>query len=404
MNRHLQHLFIIAVFVTTALYAQHNQPRNRGESYFGCLNANTPGPGNIWLSTFAVSHIWDDSPVTTDTLRKTSSEGDVPSRRWISNVRAFPEISLQAGITDFISVQVASRLLSFGFTPGWYRGGIKCTWPNNQDIRFHGFGLSVDYVYQTRESTPSLGGYIGFMPEGFVVKGGNLETRFLYEVDFLSKRSTIPVRFLLNGGLRLPIDKRRELFQFLMTTCVVYSGHNYDFFAQYSLESFNNIAEPLTIDQEGHKRFLVWFSENPMYVTFGGNIRYENGITLSLAVPLLLSVNQESRMRYQDCIELNRNETPGLFSYEKSHGIVDPFDPWFVKWKINASISIPLRFKMTSSEMMRNYLLLKNIKSDKKIDIDRRIQSQQEQNGESEDEEDQRRLEDIKRKREKLKK
>ena len=407
MNRYL-HVVCATVLLCTAagLYAQHNQPRNRGESYYHCMNANTPGPGNIWISAFAVGHVWDDSPLTTDTSQnRTESDDGSPSRRWVSSVRAFPEFYLQAGITDFLSVHAASRVLSYGFTPGWYRGGIKCTWPNNQDIRFQGFGLSIDYLYNTRESSPSLGGYIGFMPEGFVVKGGNLETRLLYELDLLPKYSSLPLRLLFNSGLRLPLDKRQELFQILMTACVVYSGHSYDFFAQYSVESFNNITEPLAIRQEGNKRFLVWFSENPMYVTLGGNIRYENGVTLSLAVPLLLSVNQGSRMRYEDCLELNRDMTPGLYSYEKSHGIVDPFDPWFVKWKISGSISIPLRFKMTASEMMRNYLLLKNKKDVKKIDIDRRLESQQEQeqDKESEKEADRRRLEEIKRKRKQLK-
>jgi hypothetical protein len=389
----------IVILWCQAGFAGQNQRRNRGESYYDCRNSNTPGPGNIWLSLHALSHVWDNSPVTTDTL---AAEADGSDRKWVSNVRAFPEFSIQAGVTDFLSVQAGSRLLSYGFRPGWYKGGIKCTWPNNKTLRFHGFGLSLDYLYLTRESSPSLGGYVGFMPEGFVVKGGNLESLLIYELDFLPKYSVIPVRLLFNGGVRIPLEKRRELYQMLMKACVVYSGHNFDFFAQYSIEAFNNITSPAIIDQEGNKRFLVWFSENPMYATLGGNIRYENGVTLSLAVPLLLSVNQGSGMRYDDCVELNRKETPGLFTYEKEHGIVDPFDPWYVRWKITGTISIPLRFKMTGSEMMRNYLLLKNKKADKKIDIDSRIEEQESPDTQNEEEDTKRRLEEIKKKRKKM--
>lgn len=392
-------LFSIVLLMYQAGFATQNQRRNRGESFYDCRGSNTPGPGNIWLSLQAIGHVWDNSSVTTDTSTAATDGSD---RKWVSNVRAFPEFSIQAGVTDFLSVHAGSRVLSFGFSPGWFRGGVKCTWPNNNNLRFHGFGLSLDYLYQIRESSPSLGGYIGFMPEGFVVKGGNVESLVIYELDFLQKYSVIPVRLLLNGGIRIPLEKRQELHQMLIKACVVYSGHNFDFFAQYSIEAFNNIITPVPISQENNKRFLVWFSENPMYATLGGNIRYGNGITLSLAVPLLLSVNQGSRMRYDDCMELNRKETPGLFTYEKEHGIVDPFDPWYVKWKITGTISIPLRFKMTASEMMRNYLLLKNKKADKKIDIDHRIEEQESRETAGEEEDTKRRLEEIKKKRKKI--
>lgn len=405
MNSQSTILFVLACLVITAINtpAQRNQRRNRGESFYQCQNSNTAGPGDVWVSLRALGHIWDDNPISMDSVTQ-NTDGGAAARRWVSNIRAFPEIYLQGGITEYLSVHASSRILSYGFVPGWFSGGVKMTLPNNLELRFNGIGVSFDYRYQTREAGPSLGGYTGFMPEGFVVKGHTLETVFIYELDLLPRLSFLPLRLLGNAGLRQPLSKRHDLRQLLINLCVVYSGYGFDFFAQYNLESFNNIFGPLPIEDQS-KKFFVWFSENPMYFTFGGNVRYDNGITLSLAVPLLLSVNKGSRMRWEDNAALHRQETGGPFRYEIDHGIVDPFDPWFVKWKIVGTLSFPIRFKMSGAEMMRNYLLLKNRKQAKKIDIDDRLHLQEESTPSDEKKERddaKRRLEEIKKKRETL--
>ncbi len=392
-------LWMLAAAAT--VHPQQNQRRDRGETFYLSRNSNTTGQGNIWVSLRAVGHIWDDAPIAMES-RNTASD-DLSPRRWVSNIRAFPEITLQAGILDFLSINAESRVLSYGFEPGYFGGGVKATWPNNQEIRMHGVGLSLQYRYQMRETAPTLGGYIGFMPEGFVVKGSSIETKVHYEFDLLPRLTILPIRLLASSGFRVPLQQRRELSQFLTDACIVYSGYGFDFFAQYSLEAFNNLIHPIEIEQPG-KRFLVWFSENPMYATLGGNVRYDNGITLSLAVPILLSTNQGSRMRREDQTELQHRESNGIFTYEKEHKIVDPFDPWFVKWKIAATLTFPLHFHMTGTEMMRNYLLLKNRRIEKKIDIDSRIKLDEgaSQDKEQQEQEDaKRRLEKIKKQREK---
>jgi hypothetical protein len=403
MNKRILLLFLLWLLQSVpAFAANQNQKRNRGESFYHCMNSNTPGVGNFWVSLNVVGHVWDDSPIDMDEASEFQDAGS-SARRWVSNIRAFPEMYLQGGILDFLSAHAYSRPLSYGFKPGWFGGGIKCTWPNNQDIRLHGLGLAIDYKYQLRETTPTLGGYIGFMPEGFVVKGHNLEIQALHELDLIPLNSYLPIRVLTNAGVRLPLSKRQELFQLLATICAVYSGYGFDFYAQYSIESFWNIFEPKEVKQPG-KTFLLWFSENPMYVTLGGDIRYNNGITLSLAVPILLSVNQGSHMRPEDIKELITRADNGIYTYEKEHGIVDPFDPWYVKWKICGSITFPIRFEMTSTEMRRNFLILKNRKKGRKIDIDTRIRSQDEKESDEKNkkEDEKHRLEEIKKKREQL--
>ena len=403
MNRLKKTVVItVALFAVAASVAGgQNQRRNRGEIFYHCMSANTPGMGNIWLDLSAVGHIWDDSPLTTDT---SASAATAVKRRWVSNIRAFPEVRMTAGVTDFIAVDAESRVLSYGFEPGFFSAGLRATWPDNKDLRLNGYALSVMYKYIVRERGPSLGGYTGFMPEGFGIKGNNIEARALYELDILPVQSRLPVRLCVNAGFRLPLDKRQELWQTLFDATAVYSGHGFDFFAGYTVESFTNMFSPIEIEQGG-KRFLVWFGENPMYFNLGGNMRYENGVTLSMTVPLLLSVNHGSRMRRDDMVELIHHQSNGIFTYEKDRGVRDPFDPWFVKWKVAGTLTIPLRFRMTGAEMMRNYLLLKNRREQKVIDIDSRMGGSVEPSGKAkaeENEDDRQRLEKIRKKREEL--
>lgn len=372
MKRLLPVIIIFLLTLTCTACAQGNQKRNRGESFFNLRNSNTAGSGNIWLSLRGVGHVWDDDPVKMDTSKKIN-------RKWISNVRAFPEIRIEGGVLNFMSVSVESRLLSYGFKPGYVSCALKMTTPDNLDLRLNGFALELTYLHQFIESNPTLGGYQGFMPEGFVVKGNSIEMRFLYELDLLARFSSIPVRFLVNLGTRIPLRKDRlECFQVLGNTGLIYSRYGIDFYTLFSIEAFNNLFGPLIIKEPIDKNIAVYFSENLMYLTLGGNVRYDNGCVLSVSAPLLVSKNRESRMRVEDLVELHRNSRSEMFGDEKRRGIKDPFDPWFVKWKIAGSITFPLRFRMTSTELMRNYLLFKNRKDQRRIDIDQKIGAEEE--------------------------
>ena len=104
------HYYHISACHNFSAGAQGNQKRNRGESFFNLRNSNTTGFGNIWLSLRGVGHVWDDDPVKLDS----SSKAD---RKWISNVRAFPELRIEGGVLNFLSVSVESRFLSYGFKP-----------------------------------------------------------------------------------------------------------------------------------------------------------------------------------------------------------------------------------------------------------------------------------------------
>ncbi|NLD99723.1 MAG: hypothetical protein GX640_07600 [Fibrobacter sp.] len=391
-------LTVFAVFLLLDLSAGTNMKRDRGVSFYNCLNSNTSSHGNIWITASVTGHVWDNSSKSMD------SNVTVNKEKWLSNVRGFPELETHLGLFNIGTFFIESRVVSYGFKPGWISTGLKLTIPNNQELRLHGAGLLLKYTYQFSESNPSLGGYSGFMPEGFVVKGHNMEIKMLYEFDLISRMSSFPLRVLFNGGVRVPFAKERlNRTQIVANTGFVYSGYRYDFYVLYSLESFWNFFNPAIIDGAG-KKIAVYFSENPMYLTLGGDVRYENGMTLSLSIPLLLSVNQQSKMSVEDLIELHRKTNPALFADEKKRGIVDPFDPWFVKWKIVGSVTFPLRFRTSSAEMMRNYLMLKNRKDVQKIDIDQKILNDKNSNDEynNQTKEDRIRLEEINRRRSEL--
>lgn len=377
-------LLCLSLFVT----AQNNQKRDRGESFYKCENSNTSGPGDIWVSVTGVGLVWDNPPK--------DSNPDKSEHHWISNARGFPEAKVQAGITDFLSLNLESRLLSWGFKPGWVTSALKFTLPNNKELRFHGFAAELKYRYQFI-GNPTLGGYEGFMPEEYVTKGSSIDVRLFYELDFLARFTNLPLRFLFNDGFRIPLVKDKlNMTQMISDAGLIYTGYGFDFFVLYTGEFFKNFAGPLIIKQDT-KKFGVFFSENPMYLTLGGDVRYDNGLVLSLAIPILTTVNHGSALK--DLGKLNRHDPAFKEEWEK-YGITDPFDPWYVQWKIVLTLSYPIRFKMSSTEMMRNFLILKNRKGEKKIDIDSRLQGIDENNGKTSKEDAKKRLEEIKKRRE----
>jgi hypothetical protein len=238
----------------------------------------------------------------------------------------------------------------------------------------------MKYLWNSPWDTfPSVAGYrvgtTGFAPEGFIVDGSNLQCKVVYDMDFLKRFSWLPVKFAVNTGMRIPLKKAQFVHpQFLFSTALLYTDIGFDFFAEYSLEAFNNLLKPKAIANLGHPKAEIHFWENPMYCTLGGRIRYAGGVTLFACVPFLLSANVGSAMTSTDKRLLNQARGPGdLFYDEHSRGVSDPFDPWFAKWKIVGEVSIPVFYKQTGSEMMRNFLLLKNRNEKQKIDIDERL-------------------------------
>ncbi|MBD3422694.1 MAG: hypothetical protein GF398_21475 [Chitinivibrionales bacterium] len=361
---------VLSILLTLACLqsvdAQQYQKRSRGEGLYQCVNANTVGHLNIWTSLRAIGFIWDNP---FDREKQKEIETVVQN-----NIFGFPELSAEIGFFNIASLIVDTRALTYGFRYGSYGFGAKFTWPNNKDIRAHGPGLLIKYEHQLVNSTPTLGGYIGFMPEGYIAGGGNLRLTALYNLDALALFSKLPLSLFVNTGINLPLDQQyRKYSTYRINTGIAFIGLGADFFIEYSLEAFfGTIGEPKLITQAkpAYRKFEVAFSENKMYLTLGARIRYDNGLVLYGAAPLLISRNWGSAMTNDDKYKLQQKLD---FSNEDARGVTDPFDPWYAKWKIVGSISFPLRFRQTGAEMRRSFLLMKNRKDRKRINIDERL-------------------------------
>lgn len=378
--------------------------RNRGEGFYQTVNSNTPGAGNSWITPEASFFIWaNKSPDTTNAVSSTKP-GYFP----------FAALSSETGILNNASLIMESRLLSYSRNNRLQFGNIaaggKLTLPDNRQIRFHGLGLELKYIWNYPGDTfPSLAGYrlgaTGFAPEGYIVSGSNFQFKAIYDADFIGLYSWLPIKIAVNAGMRIPLKKAGyAVSQYLFSTAISYNGLQYDAFAEYYIEAFNNLTGPIKFVNPEHT-IEVHFAENPMYISLGGRIRYNNGVTLYACIPFLVSANVGSAMTTEDLVLLNRSTGKGSVYYdEKSRGITDPFDPWFAKWKIIARISFPLFYKQTGSEMMRNFLLLKNKKDGKKIDIDDQLKTFDKKKNLQSDEEKERkkRLDEIQKRREQI--
>lgn len=391
---------IILTFCCLAVtFSQTSLKRSRGEGLYQTINSNTIGAENIWIGFKALGFFWDSD----------QSKENRPEPF------AFPELKAEFGILDFLSANIESRILSYSWKFGWIKVGTKFTLLDNKDIRLHSIGLKLDYQHRFLTNfASSIAGYhnsngTGFCPEGFIVRGGNAKILVLYDIDLLSKFSWLPVKISTNFGINFSLSQEfYDYSQYLINCGVIYAGLTADVFIEYSLQAFINTNNGYTKfdfywpgwynPANAHKVWEVAFSENPMYLSIGGRVRYSNGVVLYGVVPLLLSRNKGSAMTEEDKIGLKHGEFPD----EVLRGITDPFDPWYPRWKIILELSYPIRYKQTSKEMQRNFILLKNRKDKTKIDIDERIKLKIEGSDEDDEEDKKRRLEEIKKRKKQI--
>lgn len=381
----------ILIILLLALSLQATNKRSRGEGLYQVQSANTIGHGNIWAEFTALGFIWDSG-----------EKNEL-------NPLAFPEISIEGGLFDKASIYLQSRLLSYGWKFDWISIGAKFTFFKNKNLNLHNLGAIVEYKHRFLKEFSSIGGYriegTGFSPEGFIVEKGSITIKALYDLDLIVKNSRLPFKVYGNLGARIHLNKDfLDYSQYLIDIGFSFSGTTADVFIEYSLNAFfNTNTDPKKFSYDwGWDRNKTWevaFTENPMYITLGGRIRYSKGAVLYGAVPLLLSYNQGSDITYGGDSQKIKEDFPD----ENARGITDPFDPWYAKWKVILKLSYPIRYRQTSSELKRSFLLRKNRKVKKKIDIDERLNILEEEDKQKAEELDrQKRLEEIRKKREEI--
>ena len=392
------------VLAAAALAFCQGPMRSRSDGMYQVASSNTVGAGNSWLTARFIGFLWDSKP---------DSAG-------AAEMFPFLEVSSETGIFDFASLQIASRVLSYSWSNWMQFGNVsaaaKFTLPGRRELRLNGCGLELKYVYNVQDKFPSLGGYrvggTGFNAEGYITQGSVFQFKVLYDADFISRISWLPLKIGVNAGMRIPLARETDptahyiLNQYLFAAGISYVGLLFDVFAEYSLEAFNNFTGPVKISGLSSvpgRVMEVSFAENPMYLALGGRIRFDKGIQLYLCVPFLLSRNVGSSMTTADNVRFN---TTNAFADEKSRGVNSPFDPWFAQWKVAAELSFPIFYRRTGSEMVRNFLLLKGVSRQKKFDIDRVLRQSGAPGdtlGVGEDEK-QKRLEEINKRKERIEK
>ena len=396
MNRHM-HLVCIfcGIFGMLTLCSAQSLKRVRGEGLYQSVSAVSIGKGTLVAWARGIGFIWDDDPV------------DVGAAKLFP----FGEVGAEGAFGDNVSWLVESRIISYPQNKlpqiGYVAGGAKVSLFKHQKPMLHNFGFQLRYIHSLLGGFPSVAGYrtggTGFNAEGFNTAGPNLEFKTLYDLDLISSISWLPLKLMANGGINMPLNADFLPYsQYLVSAGVSYCALEFDVFAEYSISAFVNTSfEPKKFAFDwgwnGTKAWEVAWPENQMFFTAGGRLRYDNGVILYFAVPLLLSTNVGSDITVKGVYQIQSR-----FPDEAQRGITDSFDPWYAKWKIVGSITFPIMFSQSSAEMVRSFILMKNKGKAKKIDIDEQLKTLDQGEAAQEKADSQKRLDEIKKKREEI--
>lgn len=349
--------------------AQESFKLSSGEGLAFCDNANTHSKGDVWVSGFGRAFYWDNPSV---------AKGGFP-------LKIFPCGSIDVGLMPFWDMSFSSELMTYGFKiPGNIRLKTKLTWPNNNKLRLLGFALSGAYTYNFLKNYASFGfrnDIAGFYPEGVMLSGGSIEWRAIADVELIQWKSFLPLKYYLNVGYRFSLSEMptgidnnilinpdpKRYGQYLFFTGLEYKGLGTDFFVEFHAEIFNTLKSMQTVTWAAPlKRFPIYFSENPMFLTPGLRIKYSNGVMLMAAVPIKMSREKGYPLR---SLSLTEKTSPEAMK----NGWTDGFSPFYPDWKVVGKMSIPLRFTMSNAEMIRKFLLMKNRGKKQVLDIDEAI-------------------------------
>ncbi len=373
----LKKTILIIIMLYISIFAERQS--SRGEGLLKTISSNTYGKGNLLLKGFGRAYYWDDAGIDT----ATGEGSNYP-------LKVLPSVGADYGITSFLDCGLNIEVIGRSFTiPSEIGARLKVTLPTNKNLRFYGFALQGEYKYSRVSSFGSIGGYrrggTGFSADGIMYEGSSIEILAINDFDLISIDSKLPVRLFVNTGYVMSLNREFDfLDQILLNIGLEYKGITSDFFFEAGLKTLNLFASSTRIEglDRPERVITVHALENYIYFSPGVRMKFENGITLTGGFPITLS--KEVGLGVNDLVQDKD------FGSEGSDG----FSPFYADWKVEGRLIIPFKFKTTTSEMVRNYLLLKNVKQDKKRDIDEKVKKKDE----SEKEGRLRELEDRKKK------
>lgn len=354
-------IFLIVLIFLLSINAERINPR--GDGLITTISSNTYGKNNILIKTFGRAYYWDDAGI--DPI--TGEGSNYP-------LKVLPSLGVDYGILPYLDCGLSIEAVGRSFTlASEITARIKGTLPTNSKLRFYGLALDIEYKYNRVANFGSIGGYreggTGFSADGIMYEGSSLKFIIANDLDLISIDSKLPIRVLLNTGYLMSLNRTFSyLDQIVLSLGLEYKGINSDFFLETGLKTLSLFDASTRIEEldNGLHIFTVHFLENYIYFTPGIRLKFENGVVFTGGFPLSLA------KEVGEDIHAIPNQSPIRSTFFRDEG-TDGFSPFYADWQINGKITIPIKFKTTTSEMVRNYLLLKNIKHIKKRSIEEKL-------------------------------
>jgi len=356
--------------------------RNRADALWFSLPSNTVGKGNLWIKGYGNAFLWDNG-------------GEASN-----NFYPFPNLMGQFGVLNYLQVEGSMLGIGYGYkVPGDIRLGMKITWPDKGKVRLFGPALALNYTHSFVDEFPSIGGFrikgTGFSNQGILRQGGNLSFKGIMDLELITLYSWLPFKIYFNFGYEMGLDRRySQLDEIPMSAGFEAKFFTTDAFVEYNVKFLKGLfwfGDSLLMKKipRPTTAYNIHYSELPHNMSIGTRIKYPNGFSIKAGAVLGLFKEKGFTVDVED-----KNIQAQIIKT----GASDGFSPFYANWQIFGEMALPIKFKMTSSELYRNFILLKNKRENKKRDIEGLLKKK----GDKENDEDKKRLDKIEKRRKAL--
>ncbi len=383
------YLFILCLACICPLKTHAEAKRLRHEGLFASQSSSTSGRGNLIVTAFGRSFLWDNNAAQ-----------KIPP--------TLPHLEINYGVTDYLDIMAGTGLVSYTLQPGEVYLRAKMTTPDNKMIRLFAFSQIVEVNKNLSNFFPSNGYRVqneGFGPEGFIYGNSSFFNSYKFttalDLELIRLSSYLPFKFYLNLGITGEwdswIEKRNQkdalqghyqardqsFAKVPMSLGLELKTYDSDFFVEVSGEPFvGNVNSELQYwfgsrkeggwtrfqignDNGSAKNFDVHIFETPWYAHAGTRVKYENGLTLTGGFSWLLSTNRGAEL----------GSCRPASNACRDEGVTDGFSPFYPQWKVFGQIEFPIMFTQPSSELYRSFMLKRYEEKRKVVDVDQTLKN-----------------------------
>ncbi|MEO7425067.1 MAG: hypothetical protein ABI036_07760 [Fibrobacteria bacterium] len=373
-----------AVCVLLALGMAHTAGaqalRSRQDGLSTTLSSSTAGAGNLHLTLYGRSFLWDNAAAQ-----------KIPP--------LLPHAELSYGLTDYLDVTGGINAMTYVLQPGYLYGRVKVTTPDNKSIRLFGISETVEARRTLMGYFPSNGFRIkteGFGPEGFILGNDGTINSWKFttsaDLELIQISSWLPFKLYGNLGwegefssfinddnaervkaARNKLQITEQDFSLIpMSFGLELKTFTTDFFTEVEAQPFvSQIVRKIRADLHGDgggdytrfrmigKTFDVHYLETPIYLNAGAKLKYKNGLELQAGLSWLLSADRGPQLGPCDNV-IN----------QCLDGATDGYSPFFPQWKVFWLARYPFWFSQPSSELYRSFLLRRYADKRKKVNLE----------------------------------